>query len=154
MIHKDLERIVNEEFQSIYNGDGNRGKYKQIHIDESLTLTFEEYDGVISSSTDPSSGTQLALAISFITAINKSSAYKIPQIMDTSLGKWDNTLRRNFALALPKYLDDIQMVFLFLDSEFNEEFEEITGSYIGEKHILIRENENETLLKPKGDFDE
>lgn len=149
MIHKDLERIVNEEFQSIYNGDGNRGKYKQIHIDESLTLTFEEYDGVKSSSTDPSSGTQLALAISFITAINKSSAYKIPQIMDTSLGKWDNTLRRNFALALPKYLDDIQMVFLFLDSEFNEEFEIITGPYIGEKHVLIRENENETLLKPK-----
>ena len=73
--------------------------------------------------------------------------------MDTSLGRWDNTLRRNFALTLPKYLENVQMVFLFLDSEFNDEFEELIQDYIGEKHILIRENNNETLLKPTGDLD-
>ena len=71
--------------------------------------------------------------------------------MDTSLGRWDNTLRRNFAMTLPKYLENIQMVFLFLDSEFNEEFEDLIGPYIGEKHDLIRENNNETSLKEEGE---
>lgn len=153
LIYKELDHIVNEEFQNIYNREGDRGKYEKIHIDESLEITFEEFDGVKSSSSDPSSGTQLALAVSFITAINLSSGFQLPQIMDTSLGRWDNTLRRNFALTLPKYLENVQMVFLFLDSEFNDEFEELIQDYIGEKHILIRENNNETLLKPTGDLD-
>lgn len=152
LIYKELDHIVNEEFQNIYNREGDRGKYEKIHIDESLEISFEEFDGVKSSSSDPSSGTQLALAVSFITAINLSSGFQLPQIMDTSLGRWDNTLRRNFALTLPKYLENVQMVFLFLDSEFNDEFEELIQDYIGEKHILIRENNNETLLKPTGDL--
>ena len=153
LIYKELDHIVNEEFQNIYNREGDRGKYEKIHIDESLEITFEEFDGVTSSSSDPSSGTQLALAVSFITAINLSSGFQLPQIMDTSLGRWDNTLRRNFALTLPKYLENVQMVFLFLDSEFNDEFEELIQDYIGEKHILIRENNNETLLDPNGGLD-
>ena len=147
LIYKELDHVVNEEFQNIYNREGDRGKYEKIHIDESLEVTFEEVDGFESSSSDPSSGTQLALAVSFITAINLSSGYQLPQIMDTSLGRWDNTLRRNFALTLPDYLKNVQMVFLFLDSEFNDEFEELIQDYIGVKHILIRENNNETLLK-------
>ena len=151
LIYKELDHIVNEEFQNIYNREGDRGKYKKIHIDENLEITFEEVDGVESSSSDPSSGTQLALAVSYITAINTSSGFQLPQIMDTSLGRWDNTLRRNFALTLPEYLENVQMVFLFLDSEFNDEFEDLIQDYIGEKHILIRENNNETLLEPKGD---
>lgn len=145
-IYEELEKVVNEEFQSIYNGDGNRGKYEGIYIDKSLELTFKEVDGVESSVTDPSSGTQLALAVSFITAINLSSGFKMPQIMDTSLGRWDNTLRRNFAETLPKYLEKIQMVFLFLDSEYNEEFEHLIAPYVGEKHVLNRENYTETVL--------
>lgn len=150
-LYNELDQVVNEEFQNIYNREGDRGKYKKISIDESFEITFEEFDGINSSSSDPSSGTQLALAVSFITAINLSSGYKLPQIMDTSLGRWDNTLRRNFALTLPDYLENIQMVFLFLDSEFNEEFEDLISDYIGVKHTLIRKNNNETLLKPKGD---
>ena len=151
LIYEELDNIVNEEFQNIYNRDGDRGKYEKIHIDESLEITFEEADGITSSSSDPSSGTQLALAVSFITAINISSGFQLPQIMDTSLGRWDNTLRRNFALTLPDYLKKVQMVFLFLDSEFNDEFEELIQDYIGERHILIRENNNQTLLKSDGD---
>ena len=149
-IYKQLEDVVNEEFQSIYNGDGNRGKYEKIHIDESLELTFKEVDGVESTVTDPSSGTQLALAVSFITAINLASGFKMPQIMDTSLGRWDTVLRRNFALTLPKYLGKIQMVFLFLDSEYNEEFEHLIAPYVGEKHVLNRENYTETVLDDGG----
>lgn len=150
-IYEELEEVVNDEFQSIYNGDGNRGKYERIYIDNSLELTFKEVDGVESSVTDPSSGTQLALAVSFITAINLSSGFKMPQIMDTSLGRWDNTLRRNFAETLPKYLEDIQMVFLFLDSEYNEEFEHSIAPYVGEKHELNRENYTETVLDDRED---
>lgn len=146
LIYKDLDRIVNEEFQNIYNRDGDRGKYKKIHIDENLEITFEEVGGVTSSSSDPSSGTQLALAVSYITAINMSSGFQLPQIMDTSLGRWGNTLRRNFASTLPRYLENVQMVFLLLDSEFNDEFEDLIQDYIGEKHVLIRKNNNETLL--------
>ena len=135
----------------IVKRDGTKQIFDKMKIVDAVLAAFEEVDGVESSSSDPSSGTQLALAVSYITAINTSSGFQLPQIMDTSLGRWDNTLRRNFALTLPEYLENVQMVFLFLDSEFNDEFEDLIQDYIGEKHILIRENNNETLLEPKGD---
>lgn len=148
-LHKGIQESVNNEFQAIYNGDGIRNKYKQIIIDESFNISIEKIDGEITTSVDPSSGPQLAVALSFITAINSSSGYKLPQIMDTSLGRWGKRLRNNFSLILPEYLEKNQMVFLFLDSEFDGPFKEEISKYVGREYELNFVNENTTEIKER-----
>ncbi len=145
-LHKHIEKAVNEEFQSIYNGDGSRNKYKKIIIDKSFNISIKKVDGELNTSLDPSSGAQLAVALAFITAINSSSGYKLPQIMDTSLGRWGNRLRRNFSKTLPDYLENHQMVFLFLDSEYTGEFKEKISKYVGKEYLLEDNGRNDTYV--------
>ena len=106
----------------------------------------EKVDGELNTSLDPSSGAQLAVALAFITAINSSSGYKLPQIMDTSLGRWGNRLRRNFSKTLPDYLENHQMGFLFLDSEYTGEFKEKISKYVGKEYLLEDNGRNDTYV--------
>ena len=145
-LHEEIQKSVNTEFESIYNGDGIRKKYKNIIIDESFDISIEKCDGEIVTSVDPSSGAQLAIALSFITAINSSSGYKLPQIMDTSLGRWGKRLRNNFSKILPDYLEKNQMVFLFLDSEYDGPFKEKISDYVGKEYELDYGSENTTII--------
>jgi len=144
-LHSELSNNVNEEFKRIYNGDGERNKYKSVVIDKTFNIYFEELDGNLLPPTRPSSGAQLAAALSFITAIN-SSGPKLPQIMDTSLGRWGDRLRRNFADILSVYSEDKQMAFLFLDSEYNLEFRSKIDNVVGKRYILEFIDENETNI--------
>lgn len=146
-LHDNLSENVNDEFKRIYNGDGERNKYKSIVIDKSFNISFEELDGTLIPPSRPSSGAQLAAALSFITAINSSSGFKLPQIMDTSLGRWGDRLRRNFAEILPAYSIDKQMIFLFLDSEYNSEFRKKIDDNVGKRYRLIFIDENETDIE-------
>lgn len=143
-IHNRLQNEVNNEFKSIYNGDGERNKYKSIKIDDSFDIFFEELDGTIIPSSRPSSGTQLVAALSFITALNSCSGFKLPQVMDTSLGRWGDRIRGNFADTLPYYSKNKQMVFLFLDSEYNLEFRDKIDDYVGKKYKLTYISPDET----------
>lgn len=146
-IHERLEKEVNNEFKNIYNGDGERNKYNRIIIKDSFDIQFEELDGDIIPATRPSSGTQLVAALSFITALNSCSGFKLPQIMDTSLGRWGDRLRRNFAETLPSYSQNKQMIFLFLDSEYNLEFRDKIDEYVGEKYKLVFISPEETGIE-------
>ena len=146
-IHERLVKEVNNEFKNIYNGDGERNKYKRIIINDSFDIQFEELDGDIIPATRPSSGTQLVAALSFITALNSCSGFQLPQVMDTSLGRWGDRLRRNFAETLPSYSQNKQMIFLFLDSEYNLEFRDKIDEYVGEKYKLVFISPEETGIE-------
>lgn len=145
-IHKNIENSVNEQFKKIYNGDGTRNKYDSVLIDEKFNISLRETDGEIVTSINPSSGAQLAVALSFITAINSSSAFKLPQIMDTSIGRWGNRLRKNFAEVMPHLLDNNQLVFLLLDSENSFEFHEKISDNIGKEYELQYVTKDETTI--------
>ena len=145
-IHKRVEKSVNEQFKKIYNGDGTRNKYDSVLIDEKFNISLRETDGEIVTSINPSSGAQLAVALSFITSINSSTEFKLPQIMDTSIGRWGNRLRRNFAEVMPHLLDNNQLVFLLLDSENSFEFHEKISDNIGKEYELQYVTKDETTI--------
>lgn len=145
-IHKSIENSVNEQFKKIYNGDGTRNKYESVLIDEKFNISLRETDGEIVTSINPSSGAQLAVALSFITSINASTKFKLPQIMDTSMGRWGNRLRRNFAEVMPHLLDNNQLVFLLLDSENSSEFHERISANIGKEYELEFVTKDETTI--------
>lgn len=148
-LHEEIQESVNKEFESIYNADGTREKYKRIIIDESFDISIEKVDGEINTSVDPSSGAQLAVALSFITAINARSGYRLPQIMDTSLSRWGNRLKNNFTKILPDYLEKNQMVFLFLDSEYEGPIKEKIIDYVGKEYELDYAGPNTTIIKER-----
>lgn len=145
-IHKSIENSVNEQFKKIYNGDGTRNKYDAVLIDEKFDISLRETDGEKVTSINPSSGAQLAVALSFITSINSSSAYKLPQIMDTSIGRWGNRLRKNFAEVMPQLLDGNQLIFLLLDSENSFEFHDKIRDNIGKEYELQFVTKDETTI--------
>ena len=145
-VHNKIEEGVNEQFEKIYNGDGTRNKYDAVLIDEKFNISLRETDGEIVTSINPSSGAQLAVALSFITSINYSTKFKIPQIMDTSIGRWGNRLRRNFAEVMPHLLDNNQLVFLLLDSENSFEFHEKISDNIGKEYELQYVTKDETTI--------
>lgn len=145
-IHKSIENSVNEQFKKIYNGDGTRNKYESVIIDEKFNISLRETDGQIVTSINPSSGAQLAVALSFITSINASTKFKLPQIMDTSMGRWGNRLRRNFAEVMPHLLDNNQLIFLLLDSENSFEFHERISDNIGKEYELEFVTKDETAI--------
>lgn len=145
-VHNTIEEGVNEQFKKIYNGDGTRNKYDAVLIDEKFDISLRETDGEIVTSINPSSGAQLAVALSFITSINSSTKFKIPQIMDTSIGRWGNRLRKNFAEVMPHLLDNNQLVFLLLDSENSFEFHEKISDNIGKEYELQYVTKDETTI--------
>lgn len=145
-VHKTIEESVNQQFKKIYNGDGTRNKYDAVLIDEKFNISLRETDGEEVTSINPSSGAQLAVALSFITSINSSTKFKLPQIMDTSIGRWGNRLRRNFAEVMPHLLDNNQLVFLLLDSENSFEFHEKISDNIGKEYELQYVTKDETTI--------
>ncbi|MBE6486989.1 MAG: hypothetical protein E7Z85_09145 [Methanosphaera stadtmanae] len=145
-IHKSIENGVNKQFKKIYNGDGTRNKYDAVLIDEKFDISLRETDGEIVTSINPSSGAQLAVALSFITSINSSSAFKLPQIMDTSIGRWGNRLRRNFAEVMPQLLDGNQLIFLLLDSENSSAFHDKIMGNVGKEYELQFVTKDETTI--------
>lgn len=145
-IHKSIEVGVNKQFKKIYNGDGTRRKYDEVLIDEKFDISLRETDGLVVTSITPSSGAQLAIALSFITAINSSTDFKLPQVMDTSIGRWGNRLRRNFADALPSLLDNNQLIFLFLDSENSPELHDKLFEHVGLEYELQFVTKDETTI--------
>jgi DNA sulfur modification protein DndD len=145
-VHKTIEESVNNQFKKIYNGDGTRNKYDAVLIDEKFNISLRETDGEEVTSINPSSGAQLAVALSFITSINSSTKFKLPQIMDTSIGRWGHRLRRNFAEVMPHLLDNNQLVFLLLDSENSFEFHENISDNIGKEYELQYVTKDETTI--------
>ena len=145
-IHKNIEESVNKQFKKIYNGDGTRNKYDAVLIDEKFNISLRETDGEEVTSINPSSGAQLAVALSFITSINSSTEFKLPQIMDTSIGRWGNRLRRNFAEVMPHLLDNNQLIFLLLDSENSFEFHEKISDNVGKEYELQYVTKDETTI--------
>lgn len=131
-IHDQLEQITTEEFKNIHWKEA----YKRVIISDDFEITFEKEDGSILKSTDPSSGTQLILALSFMVALNSLSGFKLPLIIDTPLGRLDNNVSENIAEFLPSYIEDKQIAFFVTDKEYAGEFKKKIRKYVGKEYKL------------------
>lgn len=92
-----------------------------------------------------SKGQQAALAVAFLMALNKFSGFEAPLFFDSVVGRVGKEMRKNFARVIPSALASRQIVFLLLDSEYDEGVREClsvsTGAYFkiqrpgGEKFV-------------------
>ena len=110
-------------------------KFKEVKINENYMVSvFDRFGnniiGVMSA------GEKEILALSFMGALRKISGFEAPIIIDTPLARISKEHRINITSALPKYLQDTQIILLFTDEEFTEEVKKILQSRIITKHFL------------------
>lgn len=137
-IHNKLQEITSSEFKDIHWKES----YVDVLIDDNFNVSFKKENGDEISANDPSSGTQLVLALSFIIALNSLSGFKLPLIIDTPLSRLDADVRENLAKFLPGYIKDKQMTLIVTNSEYVGGFKEKIEDYVGKKYKLEYHNEN------------
>lgn len=143
-IHEKLQKLTSEEFKNIHW----KKSYKDVLINEDFEVSFLMEDGSEKSATDPSSGSQLVLALSFVIALNSLSGFKLPLIIDTPMGRLDSNVREKLAEFLPEYLNNKQMALFVTDKEYEGLFKEKIDYYVGKKYLLksAQDNDDETMV--------
>lgn len=131
-IHDQLQELTTMEF-NIYHW---KNTYKSIEIDDDFNVEFVRVDGTKVKATDPSVGTRLTLALSFITSLNNLAGFELPIFIDTPLGPLDNDIRYNLGKFLPEFTKDKQIILLMKENEFSGDFKKNIGKYIGEQYTL------------------
>lgn len=131
-IHDKLQNLTTKEFNTYHW----KTTYAGIDIDDDFNVEFIRKDGTHVSSTDPSAGTQLTLALSFITALNSLAGFKLPIIIDTPLGRLDDDIRYNLGKFLPEYTKDIQVILLTTGNEYSGDFKKNIISHVGKTYKL------------------
>ncbi|WP_323736086.1 AAA family ATPase [Methanosphaera sp. ISO3-F5] len=143
-IHNKLQKLTSEEFKQIHW----KKSYKDVLINDDFEVSFVMKDGSEKSATDPSSGSQLVLALSFVIALNSLSGFKLPIIIDTPMGRLDSSVREKLAEFLPEYLNNKQMALFVTDKEYEGLFKEKIDYYVGKKYLLASalDNDDETRV--------
>lgn len=131
-IHDQLQELTTKEF-NIYHW---KNTYKSIEIDDDFNVEFVKTDGSKVIATDPSVGTRLTLALSFITSLNNLAGFELPIFIDTPLGPLDNDIRYNLGKFLPEFTKDKQIILLMKENEFSGDFKKNISKYIGEQYTL------------------
>lgn len=131
-IHDKLQKLTTDEF-SIYHW---KNSYAGIDIDDDFNVKFIRKDGSRVLATDPSAGTQLTLALSFITALNNLAGFNLPIVIDTPLGRLDNDIRYNLGKFLPEYTKNIQVLLLTTGNEYSGDFKKNIASHVGKTYKL------------------
>ena len=130
--HNKLQNITTKEFKTYHW----KTTYKGVDIDDDFNVEFIRKDGTHVSATDPSAGTQLTLALSFITALNNLAGFKLPIIIDTPLGRLDNDIRYNLGKFLPEYTKDTQVLLLSTGNEYSGDFKKNIIEHVGKTYRL------------------
>lgn len=131
-IHDKLQNITTTEFKTYHW----KTTYSGVDIDTDFNVEFIRKDGTHVSATDPSAGTQLTLALSFITALNNLAGFKLPIIIDTPLGRLDNDIRYNLGKFLPEYTKDTQVLLLTTGNEYSGDFKKNIIGHVGKTYKL------------------
>ena len=138
-VHKDLEDKVTEEYKKIHW----KPSYKKIIIKDNFEVEILKDDESTISATDPSTGSQIVLALTFMAALNSISKFNLPQIIDTPIASLSEEMRRKVAEELPKYMIDKQMILLVMDTEYTDAFKDGIEEYVGKKYTLKYLNDTE-----------
>ena len=131
-IHDKLQEFTTTGFQTYHW----KKTYKGVDIDDDFNVEFIRKDGTHVSATDPSAGTQLTLALSFITGLNNIAGFKLPIIIDTPLGRLDDDIRYNLGKFLPEYTKDTQVVLLTTGNEYSGDFKRNIIAHVGKTYKL------------------
>ncbi len=91
-------------------------------------------------------GQKAALALAFLMALNKFSGFDAPLLFDSVVGRIGVEMRKKFSNILPKTLATKQIIFLLLDSEFDEGVRGELSQHIGSHYKIDRRKGDEKFV--------
>lgn len=137
-IHDRLQKLTSEEFLDTHWKE----EYEGITIDDEYNITVHEEGGTKKSPNDLSSGGKLALALSFMNALNALSGFELPILIDTPMSRLDTEIKENIGQYLPNYVKGKQVTFLVTGSEYTNDFKSGIVNNIGKEYKLRRHKPN------------
>lgn len=142
-IHDKLEKLTSEEFKRIHWKES----YNRVSIDKLYNVSIYKDDGSEMLATDLSSGGKLTLALSFMTALNSLAGFELPILIDTPMGRLDDSIKKNIGKHLHEYTKNKQVTFIVTGTEYSSEFKEGIKDFIGKEYILDHNEENGGFTK-------
>nr|WP_319373674.1 AAA family ATPase [uncultured Methanobacterium sp.] len=110
--------------------------FTDVKIDDDYDVTVIRMSGRISDANGLSAGEKLALALSFMAALNEISGFDLPIIIDTPMGRLDKEIKLNIAKVLPKYLENKQITLLVTGEEYSPEFRHKLSDRVGKEYTI------------------
>ena len=117
-IRLKLENETTEQFLKLMWKDN----YEKVLISNAYDVKLNNVFGEIIPVGRLSAGEKLALALSFVSALNNISGFDLPIIIDTPTGRLGTDMKNNVAETLPVYMADKQVTLLVTDEEYNDNF--------------------------------
>lgn len=117
-IRKKLEEETTEQFLRLMWKDN----YERVLINNSYDVKLKNVFGELVPTSRLSAGEKLALALSFVSALNNISGFDLPILIDTPTGRLGTDIKNSVAETLPVYLNDKQVTLLVTDEEYNDNF--------------------------------
>lgn len=117
-IRKKLEEETTEQFLKLMWKDN----YEKVLINNSYDVKLKNVFGELVPTSRLSAGEKLALALSFVSALNNISGFDLPILIDTPTGRLGTDIKNSVAETLPVYLNDKQVTLLVTDEEYNDNF--------------------------------
>lgn len=125
--HKKIQELTTKEFKKIHW----KG-YKTICINKNFDVKLQKNDNTIISASDPSVGSRLSLALSFVVVLHELSGFQLPLFIDTPLGPLETPNRINTGKLLARYSEGKQIILLVTGDEylsFNKAIDGSVGKY-------------------------
>ena len=117
-IRKKLEDETTDQFLKLMWKDN----YEKVLISNTYDVKLKNVFGELVPTSRLSAGEKLALALSFVSALNNISGFDLPILIDTPTGRLGTGIKNSVAETLPVYLKDKQVTLLVTDEEYNDDF--------------------------------
>jgi len=131
-IREQIEKETKEQFLKLMW----KGSFVDVNINNDYDVAITRKSGRTTYANGLSAGEKLALALSFMAALNKISGFNLPIIIDTPMGRLDREIKLNIAEFLPKYLQDKQITLLVTGEEYSDEFREALVNRVGKEYLI------------------
>ncbi|MEA4956573.1 hypothetical protein SDC9_07708 [bioreactor metagenome] len=140
-IRNKIEKLTNDQFKKLMWKEN----FTMVKVDEYYNIDLVNKARNLVSPNDISAGERLALALSFVAALNQISGFDLPLIIDTPMGRLDKEIKTNIAKTLPNYVEGKQVVLLVTGEEYTSKFKSDIIECVGKEYeIRVFETDNGT----------
>lgn len=134
-VRQDVEDSLDEH----YNGLTWKDEDYDLTVESDFNIRIEGPDGPRQIDRLSAGETEL-LALSFISGMTEVSGFDAPVLIDTPVGRIDQTHRAAIGSKLPRYLAGHQVTFLFTDSEYDDTVSSGLKQYLANQYKLVNDN--------------
>jgi DNA sulfur modification protein DndD len=131
-VKEEISRRTSQQFLALI---WKKGTYEGVKIDDYYNISVPHVSGREGLGT-LSAGERQVCALSFMTALNSVSGFKVPIIIDTPLARISTEPTRSIAENLPNYLPGTQVTLLVTDKEYTPDVREALSQVVGKTYLI------------------